>query len=126
MKKKILFVLCLLTGFSFVNAGLNKFLNYMPPPPDLPKPQVDMFMAMVQIGWLLPLVAVAEIVGGILFFIPRYRALGALILCPILAGILVIHFTVAPETLPMALVFFGVWLWAVIEDRNKFTTLISA
>lgn len=32
MRKKILFVLSLLFGLMFVNAGLNVFFNYMPEP----------------------------------------------------------------------------------------------
>jgi uncharacterized membrane protein YphA (DoxX/SURF4 family) len=124
MKKKILFVLCLLVGLLFVNAGLNKFFNYLPPPADLPKPQTDMFMAMVQIGWLLPVVAVAEIVGGVLFTIPRFRALGAIILCPVLLGIIATHLTVAPEGLPMAVVIAAIWIWALVEHRKGLMPLI--
>ncbi len=32
MKNKILFVVSLLFGLLFINAGLNKFFNYMPVP----------------------------------------------------------------------------------------------
>jgi uncharacterized membrane protein YphA (DoxX/SURF4 family) len=125
MKKKILFVACLLIGLLFINGGLNKFFNYLPPPDNLPEAQMSMFMAMMQIGWLMPLIAVAEIMGGILFIIPRFRVLGAVVLCPVLIGIMISHFTVAPEGIPMALGIFAVWLWAVIEHRQKLIPLIK-
>jgi putative oxidoreductase len=125
MKTKILFILSLLVGLVFINAGLNKFFNYLPPPDDLPEEQVAMFMALVRIGWVLPLVAIVEIMGGILFIIPRLRALGAVILCPILIGILMANITVAPEGLPMALIIWGVWLWVCIENRTKLLMLIN-
>lgn len=124
MKTKVLFILCLLAGLSFLNAGLNKFFNYIPVPPDMPESQVTMFTAMDQIGWLFPLVAVVEIVGGILLVIPRFRALGALMLFPILVGIIIIHFAVAPEGLPMAFIIFAVCAWVFIENRNRFLALV--
>src|SRR5690606_35725503 len=76
MKNKILFILCLLVGLLFINGGLNKIFNYLPPPENLPEAQMNMFTAIMQIGWLMPLIALAELIGGILFIIPRFRALG--------------------------------------------------
>lgn len=124
MKKKILFVLCLLFGLMFINAGLNKFFNYMPPPKDMPEDSMNMFTAMMQIRWLMPLIAIAEIVGGILFIIPKYRALGALILFPVLVGILLTHFTIAPEGLAIPLVMTAIYIWVLIENRDRYLRLI--
>jgi len=84
MKNKILFVVSLLFGLMFINAGLNKFLNYMPVPDDLPESMMKVMTAFMEISWLMPLIAVAEIVGGLLFIIPKVRALGAIVIFPIL------------------------------------------
>lgn len=126
MRTKVLFILSLLVGLMFINAGLNKFFNYLPPPDDLPEEQLNMFMALVKIGWVLPLVAIVEIVGGVMFIIPRLRALGAIILCPVLVGILIANITVAPEGLPIVLAIWIVWLWACIENRNKLSVLVTS
>lgn len=67
MKQKILFGVCLLFGLMFINAGLNKFFNYMPMPEDMPESMTKLMAAFMQISWLMPLVAVAEIIGGIIF-----------------------------------------------------------
>lgn len=125
MKSKILFVLCVLVGLLFINGGLNKFFNYIPTPSDLPEDSMNMFMAIMQIGWLMPLIALAELIGGVLFIIPRFRALGAVILCPVLVGILLSHLTIAPEGLPMVLPMAAVWLWVVIENRRKYLPMIT-
>ena len=124
MRKKILFVASLLFGLMFINGGLNKFFNYIPVPEDMPEASLQMFTAMTEIVWLMPLIAVAEILGGILFIIPRFRALGAVILAPIMAGILLAHFTVAPEGLPIALLLFTIYLWAIVENRDKYLPMI--
>jgi uncharacterized membrane protein YphA (DoxX/SURF4 family) len=126
MKKKILFILCLLAGLLFINAGLNKFFNYMPPPDNLPEAQMNLFLAMMQIGWLMPLIAIAEIVGGMLFIVPRFRALGAIMLTPVLTGIMIAHFTVAPEGMLMAVCILAVWLWVIVENRQKLFPLVKS
>ena len=80
MKRKFLFVVSVLFGLMFINSGLNKFFNYMPMPEDLPEKMMKLFTAFMEIGWLMPLIAVAEIVGGLLFITNKYMALGAIII----------------------------------------------
>ncbi|MHB1104989.1 MAG: DoxX family protein [Lutibacter sp.] len=125
MKQKILFVLCLLFGLMFINAGLNKFFNYMPFPEDMPEDSMQMFTAMMQIGWLMPLIAIAEILGGILFIFPKVRALGAVILAPIMTGIMLTHFTIAPEGLTIVLPLLAIYLWVIYENRNKYLPMVN-
>jgi len=124
MKSKILFGVSLLFGLMFINAGLNKFFNYMPMPKDLPESMVKIMGAFMTIGWLMPLVAVAEIVGGALFMIPRYRALGALIIFPVNIGILLTNIFDAPSGLPIAAILMLINLWAMFEDREKLLPLV--
>lgn len=126
MKKKILFVLCLLFGLMFINAGLNKFFNYMPMPEEIPEDLMQIMGAFMQIKWLMPLVAVAEIAGGLLIIIPKVRALGAIVIFPVMVGI-VIHniiymFDVAG--LIIALVMLGINLWAIIGNKDKYLPMI--
>lgn len=124
MKQKILFVVCLLFGLMFVNAGLNKFFHYMPVPDDMPENMMKMFTGMMAITWLMPLIAVAEITGGVLFIIPKYRALGAIIIFPVLVGIILTHLTVAPSGLPMALILLAIHIWVIVENREKYMPMI--
>jgi uncharacterized membrane protein YphA (DoxX/SURF4 family) len=125
MKTKILFVLCLLTGLLFINAGLNKFFNYLPVPEDMPEPTIKMFMAMMNIPWLMKLIAVAEIIGGLMFITNKFRTLGALILFPVLTGILLTNLTVDTSGLPMVIGLLFVFVWVVIENWKKYILLIK-
>ena len=84
MKKKILLVLSILFGLMFINSGLNKFFNYIPAPADMPEKAMKMMTAMMGMVWLMPLLATAEIVGGTLFMITKTRALGAIIIFPVM------------------------------------------
>ncbi|WP_413668314.1 DoxX family membrane protein [Mucilaginibacter sp. Mucisp86] len=123
MKKTILFIVCLLFGLMFINAGLNKFFNYMPVPKDMPKNAVAMFGAIMQIKWLMPLIGIAEITGGILVIIPRSRALGAVILFPVMVGILLTVISLS-SGLPMVLVLWAVLIWVIIENREKYLPMV--
>jgi putative oxidoreductase len=125
MKKIILLIVSILFGLMFVNAGLNKFLNYLPAPPDLPENMVKLMAAMMEFGWLLPLIAVAEITGGILFMITKYRALGAIIIFPLMVGIMLTHIINDPSGLPIALVLFAINIWVIIENRKKYLPMIK-
>ena len=126
MKNKILFVASLLFGLMFINSGLNKFFNYIPVPKDLPEGLTKLMGAFMEIRWLLPLIAVAEIIGGILVIIPKYRALGAIIILPVMIGVLLTHMIVAPSGLILAVILFAVNLWIIIENREKYMPMIKS
>ena len=125
MKKKILFVVSLLFGLMFINAGLNKFFNYMPVPKDMPEKLMKAMGALMEISWLLPLIATAEILGGILFIPTKTRALGAIIIFPVMIGILLTNIIYAPSGLPIALVLLAILLWVIIENRAKYLPMIN-
>jgi uncharacterized membrane protein YphA (DoxX/SURF4 family) len=124
MRKKILFVLSLLFGLMFINAGLNVFFNYMPEPTDVPEDVVKMFAGLMQVGWLMPLLGAVQVLGGVLFIIPRFRALGAVIIFPVMAGIMLTHLTVAPEGLPIAVALFIILIWLMVENKEKYLPMI--
>ncbi|MNL31567.1 hypothetical protein D3C87_1533620 [compost metagenome] len=125
MKQKILFVLCLLFGLMFINAGLNKFFNYMPAPKDMPAELMKVMGASMQIAWLMPLVGIAEIVGGALFIPSKTRALGAVILFPVMVGIVLTNIMYAPSGLAMVLPMLAIHLWVIIENREKYAPMIN-
>lgn len=125
MKKNILFVVCLLFGLMFINAGLNKFFNYMPMPKDIPGGMMKAMGAMMEIKWLMPLIAVGEVVGGLLFLFRQTRALGALIIFPIMIGIVLTNIMYAPSGLPLTLVMLLINIWVILENWNRYTPMIS-
>ena len=124
MKSKILFVLCLLTGLMFINAGLDKFFHYMPMPKEMPEKMVKAGKAFMEIGWLMPLVGAAEILGGLLLIFGRTRALGAIIIVPVLTGILLANISMAPSGLPIVFALIAIILWVIIDKREKYLPMI--
>jgi uncharacterized membrane protein YphA (DoxX/SURF4 family) len=125
MKNKVLFVLCLLAGLLFIIFGLNKFLNYMPAPKDMPEKMIKVGTAFMEIGWLMPLVGTMEVVGGLLLIIPRTRALGAIVLVPILTGIVLANINMAPSALPMTFALVAIIVWVIVENRARYLPMIQ-
>lgn len=125
MKSKILFVVSLLFGLLFINSGLNKFFNYMPMPEDLPENLMKVMEAFTTIGWLMPLVGIVEIIGGILIIPSKFRALGAIIIFPVMIGIVLTHIYNAPSGLPLALVLMAVNIWILIENCERYKPMVA-
>ena len=98
----------------------------MPMPDDLPEEMLNLFMNLMEFGWLLPLVAWVEIIGGILLILPKTRALGAVVLFPVQVGILLIHLNQAPEGLALAIVLMAIHLWIIFENKDKYLPMLKA
>ncbi|MBL7858849.1 MAG: DoxX family membrane protein [Cyclobacteriaceae bacterium] len=125
MKNKLFNGISIAFGVLLLNGGANKFLNYMPVPDNLPEALVKDSLALVEIEWLMPLIAIAEITGGLLILFPKTRALGALVVFPVMIGVLLTHITVAPSGLPIAITIWGILLWILVEYRTKYIALIK-
>lgn len=108
MKNKILFGLRLLFGMMFINSRLNKFFNYLPMPKDMPESMFNLIAAFIEISWLMPLIAFTEILSGVLFIIIKYRALGAIIVFPVMTGILLTNIINAPSGISIVIVLLTI------------------
>lgn len=125
MKNKILTVVSVLFGLLLINGGLNKFFNYMPVPDDIAEEMLKDMNAIVEISWLMPLIALAEITGGLLIIFPKTRAFGAVVVFPVMVGVLLTHIFVDPSGLPIALVIWAILLWILFENREKYKHLFK-
>ena len=125
IRSKILFAVSLLFGLFFINAGLNEFFHYMPVQKDLPEQMIKAFGAFMEIGWVMPLVGIAEVIGGLLIITPRTRALGVLIIFPVMIGIFLTNIVQNKSALPVAFVFGGILIWIMFENRNKYLLLLK-
>jgi uncharacterized membrane protein YphA (DoxX/SURF4 family) len=125
IKTKVLFILSLLFGLFFMNAGLDKFFHYMPMPKDITDKMMKAFNAFMEIGWLMPLVGLAELVGGLFIIFPRTRALGALIIFPVMVGIVLTNIVQDKSGLPIALVLTAILAWIMYENKEKYLPLVG-
>ncbi len=124
MKNKILIILGVLFGLTFINSGLNKFLNFIPQPENMSKDLTYLISSLKNIGWVMPLLGSIEILAGFLFMLPKYRALGAVMMFPVMVGIMLTHTFTDTSGLPVAVVLFAINLWVIVESREKYLPMI--
>ncbi len=124
MKNKLLQISSVIFGLLLIHGGLDKFFSFLPVPPDLSFELRQDLAALQEIRWLLPLIGSAEILGGLLLLFPRTRALGALIIFPVMVGVLLTHIFVDPAQLPTALVIWLILAWILFEHRKKYLPIL--
>ena len=83
------------------------------------------FNAFVALGWLLPLAGAAEIIGGILFILPKTRAFGAVVIFPVMVGILLTNTVTDTSGFPIAAVLLVINVWVLYENRAKYAAMFS-
>lgn len=121
--KVVKFIICLLFGLMFLNAGLNKLFQYMPMQP-MEGEMARVMEAFMTIKWLMPLVAVVEILGGLLFIFPKTRALGAIVILPVMVGIVLHNAMYMPSGLLIAGIMFLINIWIIADNRKKYNALV--
>lgn len=116
-----------LFALMFINAGLDKFFHYMPMPEDLPEDAKKAFAAFLSVPWLMPLIASIELIGGFLVLFPKPRTLGAIVILPIMVGIIAHNCTVAPAApgIAIALVLFAINIWILFDNQHKLKSIFS-
>lgn len=123
MKSKLLMIVSILLGLMMLNAGLNKFFNYMPVP-EMPAEAVALMTAFMVSGYLFSFIALTEIIGGILLFLNKTRALGAIVLLPITVNILLFHLVLTPGDAIVSIIIFFINVWIIYENREKYLPMI--
>lgn len=112
-----------LFALMFINAGLDKFLHYMPVP-DMPEFKA-INEAMATLKWIVPLTGAVELTSGLLILFPKTRALGAIMIFPVMIGILVHNATFVPSGLLIAGVLFLILIWMLVDNKDKLKSLVS-
>ncbi|MGO1242753.1 MAG: MauE/DoxX family redox-associated membrane protein [Sphingobacterium sp.] len=122
--KTLKFIICLLFGLMLVFAGVTKFIPNMPSPEQTAE-QLKIQEAFLTLKWITPLVGLFEIIGGVLFIIPRTRALGALVCLPIVVGICVHTVTFTPGGIAFVLPLLLINLWVIWDNSKKYMVLLQ-
>ncbi len=87
---KATLIIRILLGLMLIVFGLNKFLQFMPMPP-LPDAAGEFMGALGKSGYIMPIVAIVEIIVGILLLLNKYVPLAMIILFPVLLNAFLFH-----------------------------------
>jgi putative oxidoreductase len=112
-----------LLGLVFLTFGANKILNFIPAPPVTG--EAGQFMGAMFATHYIVVVALCEIVGGLLLLTGRYAPLGLTLVGPVVVNILAFHTFMAPAGLPVAFVVSALTLFLLWNYRANFSGLIK-
>lgn len=102
MNSKVTIVLRILLALPLLVFGLNKFFNFIPAPEP---PEGSFGYALMQTGYMMPLIGLSEVIPGLLLLINKWVGFALAWLVPISINIVLFHLKFDPSTIgPAALV----------------------
>lgn len=120
-------VLRFLLGAVFFVFGLNGFLNFIPPPSEPPSDGAMAFgMALMQTGYMFPLIKGTEVLGGALLLANRFVPLALILLAPVVVNIVAFHAFLAPDSWVMTVAILVAELVLAWTHRSAFAPLLVA
>jgi uncharacterized membrane protein YphA (DoxX/SURF4 family) len=114
-----------LLGLQFTVFGLNGFLHFIPQPPP-PNPLAIQFLGAVIISHFAAFFFALQVLGGLLLLFGFFVPLALTVLAAELYNILAFHLTMAPASIPPALVACVLWILVFLQYRESFTGIFSA
>lgn len=120
----VLVVARVLLGLPLVIFGLNGFLNFIPPPPDgLADGAMAFSKALIDTGYMMPLIGATQLLVGVLLLINRLVPLALLLFAPFIVNAVAFHLALEPSGLVPALVFLGLHLYLAWRYRAAYAPL---
>lgn len=117
----------LLMGLGFLVFGLNGFLSFIPPPTEpIPEGAAAFGGALVQTGYMFPLVKGTEVLVGALLLANRFVPLALALIAPVLVNIVLFHAFLAPSGIALGLVLLALELYLAWSYRAAFRPMLAA
>jgi uncharacterized membrane protein YphA (DoxX/SURF4 family) len=110
-------------GLIFGVMGANKLLHFLPQPP-ISGPPAEFFGALFATGYMLPLIAMTEIVAGLMLLSGRFVPLGLTLLAPVLVNILGFHTFLAHGGLGLPVSLLAIELYLAWAYRDAFAPML--
>jgi len=117
-------IVSVILGVVLISFGLNKFINFMPAV-ELSAPGLEFMGAFIKIGYGMTVVAVVEIIAGILIAANVFRALALVALFPIMLNALLFHVFLDPENMLPAVLTILMNIFLMYAVRDKYAPLFK-
>ena len=123
-KEKVDMVLQGLLGALLLVFGLNKFFGFMSMP-EMSEPAQSFMKALMESGYVMPMVGVTEVVVGVLLLSRSWSALGLLLLAPLSVNIILFHLVLDPSTIMMAAVVAALNVYLLFVYKPKYEPVLK-
>ncbi|HEY9221027.1 MAG TPA: DoxX family membrane protein [Lutibacter sp.] len=122
MNSKLTMALRLLLGLILLVFGANKFLQFMPSP-QMEGPPADFMGALFATGYMFPMIAITEIVAGVLLLTNKWTGLALILAAIISVNIVLFHLALDPAGVAAAAVVAVLNVVLIYANWKKFKTL---
>lgn len=126
LNPKVQMVARILLGLILVIFGLNKFLQFMPAPTDMPAAAGAFMGALAATGYMFPVIAVVEVLSGAALLANKYIKVALLLFAPISVNILLYHIFLDPGTIVPGLLVFLLTLYLLLANKDSFHNVLRA
>ena len=115
----------ILLGLMFLVFGLNGFLNFMPPPKEMPPEIMNVMGSLMKAGYMT-VVSGAEVLVAVMLLTNRFVPLALTLLAPIVVGILTFHIAMALATIGPGICVLVMELYLIWAYRGAFRPMLAA
>ena len=122
MNSKLIMVLRLLLGLILIVFGTNKFFQFIPSPP-MEGPPADFMGALFVTGYMFPMIAITEIIAGLLLLINKWTGLALILTATISLNIVLFHLVLAPAGIAAAALVAVLNVVLIYANWKKFKSL---
>ena len=113
-----------LLGLMFTVFGLNGFLNFIHQPPPTNPLAIQFFIAISSSHFASFFFAI-QLLGGLMLLTGYFVPLALTLLAAEIYNILAFHLTLAPASIPPALVAALLWALVFLQYRKSFTEVLA-
>jgi len=114
-------------GFLFLVCGLDGFLHFIPVPSEPMSSGAMAFgSALMQTGYMLPLVKGTEALAGALLLLNRKVPLALVLLAPVVVNIFAFHLFLAPQEMALATGIVVIQVYLAWAHRAAYRTLLAS
>lgn len=114
-------------GLGFAVFGLNGFMNFIPPPTTpFPEGATAFVGALMNSGYMLPLIAGTQLLTGVLLLANRFVPLALALLAPFIVNAVAFHVFLERSGLPTVLIVLALELYLAWAYRNAFRPMLAS
>lgn len=116
----------ILMGILFFLSGVTGLLHLTPPPPaNLPSAAVAFDAALMQVGYMMPLIFGTQAVVGALLLLNRFVPLALALFAPFLVNSFAFHFFIVPSGMVIVIFAAALELYLAWTYRKAFLPMLA-
>ncbi len=116
-----------LMGLLFTFSGINGLFGLIPPPADgMPVAAMELSKAMMESGYMMKLVFLTQLLGGLGLLTGFFVPLALALLAPVVVNIFTFHLFLAPAGIGMAVFVCLIEIYLAWHFRSSFAPMLRA